>query len=106
MAGQKQCHAPDLQDLGSSLSDLSNEVLFVFVLLLVLSKIDKIRNQYLRCVIARSCICIIFLIQIACFSMYHIFVHAKVEVATCYVLKSFYHNSAIIRLLHSIVLAG
>ena len=59
MAGQYECHAPNLQDLKSSLSDLSNEVLFVFVLFFVFSKIDEIQNQYLRCVIARSRICML-----------------------------------------------
>ena len=54
MAGQWECHAPNLQDLGSPLPDLSNQVLFVFVLFLVLSKIDEIQNQYLRCVISRA----------------------------------------------------
>ena len=48
---------PHLQDLRSLLSDLSNEVLFVYVLFLVLSKIDEIRNQYLWCAIASACIC-------------------------------------------------
>ena len=35
-----------------------NEVLLVFVLFLVLSKIDEIRNLYFRCMIARARICI------------------------------------------------
>ena len=33
-------------------------IMLVFVLFLVLSKIDEIRNQYLRCTIASACICI------------------------------------------------
>ena len=64
MAGQKECHTPNLQDLGSPLLDLSNEVLLVFALFLVLSEIDRIRNQYLRCVIARARICIFLYIYI------------------------------------------
>ena len=46
-----------LQDFESQLSDLSTEVLFVFVLFLVPSKIDEMRDQYLRCTIAsaRNC---------------------------------------------------
>ena len=63
MAGQQECHAPNLQDLRSPLSDLSNEVLFVFVLFLVLSKIDEIRNQYLRCTIASARICMKVILQ-------------------------------------------
>ena len=60
----KNATLSNLKDKGSLLSDLSNEVLLVFVLLLVLSKNDEIRNQYLRCVIARSriCTCKIFII--------------------------------------------
>ena len=42
----------------SLLRDLSNEVLLVFVLFLILSKIDEMRNQHLSCTIAsaRNCI--------------------------------------------------
>ena len=49
---------PPIQDSRSPLSDLSNEVLFVFVLVLVLSNIDEMRNQYLRCTLASACNCI------------------------------------------------
>ena len=54
---KKNATPPNIQDLGSPLSDFSNKVLPVFVLFLVLSNIDEIRNQYLRCVIAstRNC---------------------------------------------------
>jgi len=42
------CHALNLKDLRSPLSDLSKKELLVFVLFFVLSKSDEIRNQYLR----------------------------------------------------------
>ena len=53
------CHAPVLHKFYCPLSGLSKKVLLVFLLFLVLSKIDEIKNQYLRCVIARARICML-----------------------------------------------
>ena len=44
MASQQQSHAPNLQDLKCPQSGLSNEVLFVFLPFLVLSKFDENHN--------------------------------------------------------------
>ena len=51
---------PNLQALRCVQSGLSNEVLLVFLLFLVLSKIDENQNQHFRCVIAIERICICF----------------------------------------------
>ena len=44
VAGQEQSHAPNLQDLKCLQSGLSNEVFFVFLLFLTLSKLDENQN--------------------------------------------------------------